>query len=70
MRERLLWQKRPSFRGRALKLIFIKLPDTLIIHKTPSKFAPYGYEFKLCAQAIFQVFFKTNFLDSKIYFSK
>jgi hypothetical protein len=45
MRERPLMQKRPSFRGRALDLVYIKLSGTLIVRKTPSKFAP--YEFKL-----------------------
>ena len=63
MRERLVWQKRSRFRGRALDLMYIKLfAGTLIVHKTPSKFAP--YEFKLrfkpiifFAKAIFNGFF-------------
>jgi hypothetical protein len=65
MSERLLWQKCPSFGGRAYALICTKMSGTLIVHQTPSKFAP--YEIKLCfklpllrASHDFKVVFKNN----------
>jgi hypothetical protein len=53
-RERLLWQKRPSFRDRALDLMNIKF--------APSKFAP--YELKL------HVFFTYHFCEQSIFLKR
>jgi hypothetical protein len=41
---KILWQKSPSFRGRALDLMYIKLSGALLVHKTSSKLT--SYEFK------------------------
>ena len=49
--ERLIWKKS--------NVMYIKLSDTLIIHKTPSKFAPCELKLRLtlyfCAQVIYKV---------------
>jgi hypothetical protein len=66
MRERLVWQKRSRFRGRALDLMYIKLfAGTLIVHKTPSKFAPYEFELRFKPIIFLQRPFLTFFLKKQ-----
>jgi hypothetical protein len=53
MRERLLMQKSPSFRGRALDLM------NCCFHKAPSKFSPYEFNLRFKpARFVRKPFFK------------